>query len=109
MIHGESKCFTSHQDHVSGRIKRRFEYFLISNFLQETVVKADVLASFCSDYSPIIFTFAFQSNNERGKGLWKFDKFLLSNNEYTNKLKKKHISKSLSIVDQNGTRYYQIR
>ena len=30
---------------------------------------ADVLASFCSDHSPVIFTVAFKSNNERGKGL----------------------------------------
>ena len=51
----KSKCFTFHQNHVSGRIQRRLDHFFISNVLQETVIRA-VLASFCSDYSPIIFT-----------------------------------------------------
>ena len=59
------KRFTFHQNHVSLRIQRRVDYFLISNFLQETVIRVDVLASFCSDPSPIIFTFAFESNNKR--------------------------------------------
>ena len=96
----KSKRFTFHQNRVSGRIQnqKRLDYFLISNFLRETVIRADVLASFCSDHSPVIFTFAFQSNKKRRKGLWKFNKSLLSNNEYTNKLKS-HISESLSILE----------
>ena len=97
----KSKRLTFHQNRVFGRIQRRLDYFLISNSLQETVIRADILALFCSDHSPIIFTFAFESNNKEGKGLWKFDKSLLSNDEYTNKLRN-HISESLSILDQNG-------
>ena len=65
----KSKRFTFHQNHVSGRIKRRLDYCQISNFLQETVIRANVLASFCNDHSPIIFTFTFESNSKRGKGL----------------------------------------
>ena len=34
------KPFTFHQNHVSGRTQRRLEYFLISNFLQESVIRA---------------------------------------------------------------------
>ena len=83
----KSKRFTFHQNHVFGRILRRLDYFLISNVLQESVIRADVLALFCSDHSLIIFIFAFESNNKRGKGLWKFNKSLLSNDECTNKLK----------------------
>ena len=104
----KSKRFTFHQNHVSGRIQRRLDYFLISNVLQETVIRADVLASFCSDHSPIIFTISFESNNKRGKGLWKFNKSLLSNDECINILRN-HISESLSILDQNGIRGDQIR
>ena len=104
----KSKRFTFHQNHVSGRIQRRLDYFLISNVLQETVIRADVLASFCSDHSPNIFTVSFKLNNKRGKGLWKFNKSLLSNDEYINKLRN-HISESLSILDQNGIRGDQIR
>ena len=62
----KSKRFTFHQNHDSGRIQRRLDYFLISNVLQETVIRADVLTSFCSDHSPIIFTISFESNNKRG-------------------------------------------
>ena len=61
----KSKRFTFHQNHVSGGIQRRLGYFLISNYLQETAIRADVLASFCSGHSSIIFT--FESNKKRGK------------------------------------------
>ena len=81
---------------------------MISNFLQETVKRADVLASFCSDHRPIIFTIAFESNSKRRKGLWEFNKSLLSNDEYINKLRN-HISEFLSILYQNGIRDDQIR
>ena len=47
-------------------------------------------------------------NNERGKGLWKFSKSLLSNDQYINKLRN-HMLGSLSILDQNGIRDDQIR
>ena len=36
------KRFTFHQNHVSGRIQRRLDYFLIFNVLQETVIRVDV-------------------------------------------------------------------
>ena len=65
----ESKCFTFHQNHVSYRIQRRLNYFLVSNVLQDNALRADVLASFCSDHSPIIFTISFELNNKRWKGL----------------------------------------
>ena len=104
----KSKFFTFHQNHVSGRIQRRLDYFLISNFLEETVIRADVLASFCSDHRPIIFTIAFESSSKRGKGLWEFNKSLLSNDEYINKLRN-HISVFLIILYQKGIRDDQIR
>ena len=89
------KCFTFHQNQGSGRIQRWLDYFLISNFLQENVTRADALASFCSDHSPIIFTITSESNNKRGKGLWKFNKSLMSYDEYISKLGN-HVSESVS-------------
>ena len=47
------KRFTFHQNHLSGRIQRRLDYFLIFNVLQETVIRVDVFTSFCSDHSPV--------------------------------------------------------
>ena len=38
----KSKRFTFHQNHISGRIQRRLDSFLISHFLQETVIWTDV-------------------------------------------------------------------
>ena len=83
---------TFHQNHVSGRFERRLDYFLISNILQEPVIRADVLASFWSYHSPIIFTIAFELNNTRRKGMWKLNKSLLPNDEYTHKLNKKSVT-----------------
>ena len=34
------------QNHVSGFIESRLDFFLISNILQESIIKADILASF---------------------------------------------------------------
>ena len=83
------------------------DWITFPNILQETIIRADVLAWFCSDHSPAIFTITFESNTKRGKSLWKFNKYLLSNDEYINKLRK-HLSESLSILDQNGIRDEQI-
>ena len=104
----KSKRFSFH-----GRIQRRLDLLLIPNFLQETFIRADLLASFCSDHSTIftiykIFIVAFESNNKRGKSMWKFNKSLLSNDEYINKFRN-HISKSLSFLNQNSIIYHQIR
>ena len=49
------KGFTFRQNHVSGFIERRLDFFLISNILQESIIKTDVLSSFCTDHSPIFF------------------------------------------------------
>ena len=45
------KRFTFRQNHVSGFVERRLDFFLISNILQESIIKSDVLASFCTDHS----------------------------------------------------------
>ena len=47
--------FTFQQNHVSGFIKRRLDFFLISNILQESIIKTDLFASFCTDHSLIFF------------------------------------------------------
>ena len=109
----KSKRFSFHQNHVPGRIQRRLDLLLIPNFLQKTFIRADLLASFCSDHSTIFtihkfFIVEFESNNKRGKSMWKFNKSLLSNDEYINKFRN-HISKSLSFLNQNSIRDHQIR
>ena len=38
----ETKSFTFPQQHISGFIQRRFDYFFVSNLLQEWVNKTEV-------------------------------------------------------------------
>ena len=95
----KTKRFTFRQKHASGFIQRRLDYFFISTNLQYSAKKTDVLASFCSDHSPILLSFCRQKSEcTRGKGLWKFNSSLTKNNEYVEKMKKL-ISDTLSTID----------
>ena len=49
--------FTFRQNHVSGFIERRLDFFLISNILQESIIKSDALASFCTDHRQYFFLY----------------------------------------------------
>ena len=88
------------QNHVSGFIERRLDFFLISNVLQESIIKSDVLASFCTDHSPILFSLQLKDMPTRGKGFWKFNNSLISNDEYVEKMKNQ-ISETLHMLDQD--------
>ena len=94
------KRFTFRQNHVSGFIERRLDFFLISNVLQESIIKTDVLASFCTDHSPILFSLQLKDMPTRGKGFWKFIESLTSNDEYVAKMKNQ-ISETLRMLDQD--------
>ena len=60
--------FTFRQNHVSGFIEQRLDFFLIFNILQESVIKTDILGSFCTDHSPILFSLQLKDMPTRGKG-----------------------------------------
>ena len=62
-----TKSFTFRQHHATGFIQRRLDYFFISNQLQDTVIKTDILATFTSDHSPLIFTLSTNQDEGRGK------------------------------------------
>ena len=94
------KRFTFLQNHVSGFIELRLDSFLISNALQESIIKTDVLASFCTDHSPILFSLQLKDMPTRGKGLWKFNNSLVSSDEYVEKMKIQ-ISETLHMLDQD--------
>ena len=66
--------------------------------MQESIIKADVLASFCADHSPIFFSLQLKNMATRGKGFWKFNNSLTSNAEYVEKMKNQ-ISETL--LDQD--------
>ena len=58
--------FTFRQNQVSDFIERRLDFFLISNILQESVIKTGVLASSCTDHSLIFFSLKLKDMPTRG-------------------------------------------
>ena len=81
------KRFTFWQNHVSSN--GGLILFLISNTLQESIIKTDVLASFCTNYSPIFFSLQLKDMPTRGKSFWKFKahvRYFLSNFYFFTKL-----------------------
>ena len=49
--------FTFRQNHSFGFIQGRFDYILVSNILQESIQKTNILSWFCSNHSPILFIY----------------------------------------------------
>ena len=79
------KRFTFRQYHVPGLIKQRLGFFLISNTLQEPVIKTDALISFCTDHLRIFFSLELKYIPPQEKRFWKFNNSLSSNAEYVEK------------------------
>ena len=67
------KRYTFRHHHTTGIIHRRLDDSFISNVMQKSIKKTNILASFSTDHSPIFFS--LKSSNEvlRGKGHWKFN------------------------------------
>ena len=86
-----TKRYTFPQQHSSGYIQRRIDYFFISNVLQECAKNPGDLAAFWTDHSPIMFSLFNKSEGTRGKGLWKHNNSLCEKSTYINRMKK-HLS-----------------
>ena len=56
-------------------------FLKISYILQESIIKADVLASFCNDHWPIFFSLQLKDMPTQGKGFFKFNNSLTSNDD----------------------------
>ena len=69
-------------------IQRRLDYFFISNSLQESIKTTITLAAFPADHSPITFSLCHLKEFPRGRGLWKFNKCLIKNENYHEQMKK---------------------
>ena len=85
----KKKRYTFHQNQASGFIQRRLVYFFsFRNTLQDFIKKADVFAFFPTDYSSIRFLKKDKGNDSiRGRGLWKFNKSLISGSKYIKSMK----------------------
>ena len=94
------KRFIFRQNHISGFIKRRLDFFLISNIQEESIIKTDVLDSFCTGHSPIFFSLQLKDMTTGGKDFWKFNNSLTSNGGYLEKIKNP-ISETLRTLDRD--------
>ena len=80
----------------------------MSNVLQERAKKTDILASFARDHSPILFPLNQMGEFSHGKGLRKFNKSLLLNKEYVEKIKE-HVLLTIKMLDNDDLRVEQVR
>ena len=70
--------------------------------------KTNILASFATDHSLIIFLLNQMSEFSHGKGLWNFNKSLLLSKEYIEKIKE-HILSTIKMLDNDELRDDQVR
>ena len=80
----------------------------MSNVLQEPVKNPDILASFTTDHSPILFSLNQMNEISHGKSLWKLNKSILLNKEYVEKIKE-HILLTIKVLDNDDLRDERVR
>lgn len=88
--------------------KIKHDYFLVSNLLQESGDKTDVLADFSTDHSPLLFSLDLRKYENRGKGPWKFNISLSMNSEFVAKMKF-HVNSTLETLEKKEITDFQIR
>ena len=72
----------------NGQLKQtRLDYFLVPSDVTNFVHSIETLAGYRTDHSIVIINLAF-SEQQRGKGFWKFNNSLLYDSEYVNRVKK---------------------
>ena len=71
------KRYTFRQKNCNRVIHRRLDYIFLSNLLQEYASDIQILPSFLSDHSPVFFSLNSSLDNNRGRGVWKFNNSLL--------------------------------
>ena len=81
------KLFTFRQKHFTSIIQRRLDYIFISNSLQESVKKTEILNAVSSDHFLVFCSIVNNDTFARGSGVWKFNNSLLLNTEFVKKLK----------------------
>ena len=81
------KSFTFRQSHSSGILNRRLGYIFISNELQEFSNKVITLPAFNTDHSSVSVIISNYNKIKPVPGLWKFSNSLISDENFTEKLK----------------------
>ena len=67
---------------------RRLDFFLVSNSLQDHILRTDILPSIESDHSPITVEVGTLDQGTRGPAFWKFPSYLVKDLNYVNEIAK---------------------
>ena len=70
-------------------IQRRFDYILISDYLQDYTKHTGIIPAVLTDHSAIILNLSGSEGSQRGHSYWKFNKSLLSDNVYLGLMREK--------------------
>ena len=81
------KRLTFRQHHSTGFFQRRLEYVFIFKFFQKSIKTTDTLVAFSTVYFPITLSLCHLKGFQRGRGLWKFNKSLIKNENYHEQMK----------------------
>jgi exonuclease III len=68
-------------------IKCRLDYFLVSQHMQEHIIKTDILPAMLSDHSPITLSLKFIDTPSIGPGHWKLNVAVLEETDYKTKMR----------------------
>ncbi len=86
LMNPDTKRFTWRESSRNGIIQSRLDYWLIPQHMLYNVNNADIISSIHSDHSVIELNLDISDSNSRGRGFWKFNCQLLTDNEYVNKI-----------------------
>ena len=87
LTNADVKQFTFRQKHASGFIQRRLGYFSILNIVKGVVTHTDFFAALSTDHSRVTISISKNKNRIRGRGFWKLNSLLLSDQNYVTKTK----------------------
>ena len=82
-----------------GISQSRLDYFITANSFVYNIEKADIKPSFLSDHNIITLQFLGNTDQSKGKGMWKFNTSLLKDNEYVVKMNKLFEEQCLKYAD----------
>ena len=101
--HKNQPGFTHRQRHKTGYVQSRLDFWLISSHMEYLVRNVKVAPGFRSDHSIIILQLDLLNTLKRGRGLWKFNKDLLTDLEYVSQIKKliKNIRETINWTNKN--------
>ena len=82
LLYPDTKRFTWRESSRQGLIQSRLDYWLIPQHLLYNVKNSEIMSSIHSDHSVISLNLQIGDKKSRGRGFWKFNCRILTDNEY---------------------------